>query len=52
MDFIEEWFGISPDGGNGTLEALWVAAVLLAVAVVAIVVRRRLRARKGRRDAG
>ncbi|MDE2334594.1 MAG: hypothetical protein KGK10_08660 [Rhodospirillales bacterium] len=28
MDFFEAWFGISPDHGNGSLEALWVVAIL------------------------
>jgi hypothetical protein len=23
MDFIERWFGLSPDGGDGSLEALY-----------------------------
>jgi hypothetical protein len=32
MDFIEQIFGMAPDGGSGSLERL-----LLAVAVVAIV---------------
>lgn len=40
MDFFEAWFGISPDGGDGSLEMLWLAAI--AVAVVAIVFRRRI----------
>jgi len=40
MDFIETWFGMSPDGGDGSLEALWVGAILLAVA--AFVFRRRI----------
>ena len=31
MDFIERIFGISPDGGDGSLEALWVLAILIAV---------------------
>ena len=31
MDFIERIFGVSPDGGDGTLEALWIAAIALAV---------------------
>ena len=35
MDFIEKWFGMSPDGGDGSLEALWVGALALAVVVVA-----------------
>jgi len=30
MDWIEELFGISPDAGNGTLEAL-IAGALVAV---------------------
>jgi hypothetical protein len=34
MDFIERLFGISPDGGNGSLEAL----LLLAIAVAGIAV--------------
>jgi len=35
MDFIEQWFGISPDGGDGSLETLWVAAILVAMAAIA-----------------
>ncbi len=31
MDFIERWFGIAPDGGDGTLEVLWVVAIVGAV---------------------
>lgn len=31
MDFFETWFGISPDNGNGSLEALWVVAILAVV---------------------
>lgn len=34
MDFIEHWFGVSPDGGNGSLEVLWIAAIFVAVAAV------------------
>ena len=34
MDFIEQWFGLSPDGGNGTTEALWVAALVAVVIVL------------------
>jgi hypothetical protein len=40
MDFIEQWFGVSPDGGDGTLEVFWLVAIV--VAVLAIVFRRRL----------
>jgi hypothetical protein len=40
MDFIERWFHLSPDNGNGTTELLF---LLVAVALVlAIVFRRRL----------
>ena len=34
MDWIEQLFGISPDGGDGTTEAMIVLAVGLAIAVV------------------
>ena len=44
MDWIEELFGISPDAGNGTLEAL-IAGALVAV-ILAVVFG--LRARQTR----
>jgi hypothetical protein len=34
MDFIERWFGVSPDGGDGTTELMYLVA--LAAIVVAI----------------
>lgn len=34
MDWIEQLFGLSPDGGDGTTEAMIVAAVGVAVAIV------------------
>jgi hypothetical protein len=37
MDFIERWFGVSPDGGDGSTEMLWLVAV---AAVIAILVAR------------
>ena len=40
MDFIETLFGISPDGGDGSLEALWIGAIM--VAVLAVAFRRRI----------
>ncbi len=40
MDFIERLFGLTPDGGDGSLEAVWLAAI--AVSVVLVVFRRRL----------
>jgi hypothetical protein len=42
MDFVEQVFGMSPDGGNGSLEALWILAALVAAG--ALVSRRRIRA--------
>ncbi len=39
MDFIERLFGQAPDGGDGSLEAVWLAAI--AVSVVLVVFRRR-----------
>ena len=40
MDFIERFFGMSPDGGDGSLEMVWLAAI--AVAFVLILFRRRV----------
>jgi hypothetical protein len=40
MDFIERWFGLSPDGGNGTFEASLIFAG--ALIVVGLIFRRRL----------
>jgi len=40
VDFIETLFGVSPDGGDGSLEALWIGAIV--VAVLAFVFRRRI----------
>ncbi len=36
MDLIERWFHISPDGGNGTLEALYIGGCLLMIVIMAI----------------
>jgi hypothetical protein len=49
MDWIERLFGISPDGGDGTTEMLYVVA---AIAVAALVFGSLLRARRlrGPRD--
>jgi hypothetical protein len=41
MDWIERLFGVSPDGGNGMLEAVYVGIVVLGVA--AVVLRHRIR---------
>ena len=44
MDFIEKIFGISPDGGSGSLELL-----LFLVPIVGIYLLYRARSRKSRR---
>jgi hypothetical protein len=41
MQFIEQWFGIYPDGGNGSLEMLYL--LVLTGIVAAIGLRRRRR---------
>jgi HAMP domain-containing protein len=44
MDFIEQWAHVSPDGGSGALEALYVfvAAAVAATAVFRLAVARRI----------
>jgi hypothetical protein len=46
MDFIERWFGLSPDGGDGTTEALYVVA---AAAILVLIFARPLLVRLTRR---
>jgi hypothetical protein len=46
MDFIEQWFGVSPDNGDGTLELLYVAAGIAIVATFAWRAWRRRRVQK------
>ena len=43
MDFIERIFGVSPDGGDGTLELLYIVAALVVIGAVGwrVVARRR-----------
>jgi hypothetical protein len=41
MDFIERIFGVSPDGGNGSLELLYLLIVATAAALLAVVRIRR-----------
>jgi len=36
MDWLEQWFGIAPDNGDGSLELLIVLLLLTAGAVFAI----------------
>jgi hypothetical protein len=49
MDFVERWFGIFPDGGDGTFEAalVFAAAVVVGLACLAGLIRRSI-ARRGR----
>jgi hypothetical protein len=37
MDWLERWFGMYPDGGNGMVEAEIVVAVILAIAAGVVV---------------
>ena len=37
MDFIERWLGVSPDGGDGSLEVLY---LLVVAAIAAAIVYR------------
>jgi hypothetical protein len=41
MDFIERLFGVAPDGGDGSLEFAWLAAIV--VAILAVLFRGRIR---------
>lgn len=40
MDFIERLFGISPDGGSGSLELLLFLAPIVAVLLARSIVKR------------
>jgi hypothetical protein len=41
VDFIERWLGVSPDGGDGTLELLYIGVgVLIAFALFRWIVQR------------
>jgi hypothetical protein len=31
MDFIERWFGFSPDGGDGSFEAIILIAIVIVI---------------------
>jgi len=34
MDFIERWFGISPDGGDGSTELLYVVVFVVMLGLI------------------
>jgi hypothetical protein len=40
MDFIERFFRISPDDGSGTIEIIWLSAILFVAA--SILMRRQI----------
>jgi hypothetical protein len=44
MDWIEQWFGLNPDGGDGSIETAIVVAVILVGVTIAFLVSTRLRA--------
>jgi hypothetical protein len=43
MDWIEQIFGFSPDGGDGSTEALIVVACTIALATLIVAINPRLR---------
>jgi hypothetical protein len=34
MDFIERWFGFSPDGGDGSTELIYIVAAGVAIVLI------------------
>ena len=41
MDWIEQWLGFNPDGGDGTIEAaIVVALVIVGITIVCVVSKR------------
>ena len=48
MDFIERWFGLSPDGGSGAMEFLILVVAALAIVALGLALRRYI----GSRPAG
>ena len=48
MDFIERWFGVSPDSGSGSLEITLVILALVVLAAPLLVSKFRSAARQSR----
>jgi hypothetical protein len=48
MDWIEQWFGISPDNGDGSLELLLVLVCVSAISLAVVTVNPRWRRLVGR----
>jgi hypothetical protein len=40
MDFVERWLGFSPDGGNGSFEALFIVVPVILVMLAVVIYRR------------
>jgi hypothetical protein len=49
MDFIERLFGVSPDGGDGSTELIYLTVIAIIVAALTYAGRR---AARQRRDSG
>ena len=47
MDFIERFFGLSPDNGDGSTEILWLVVLALLIATVAYFRVQKRKARQG-----
>jgi hypothetical protein len=48
MDFIERIFGVSPDGGDGSLEFMYLIGIAVAVSFIAgVLYLRRTREKSG-----
>jgi hypothetical protein len=43
VDWIEQWFGLNPDGGDGSIEAMAIVGVIFVAAGIVTMVNRRLR---------
>jgi hypothetical protein len=52
MDFIERIFGVSPDGGNGSLEVLYLVSIAAVIMFVAYELYRRQTNRRKRPEIG
>lgn len=49
MEWIEEWLHVSPDGGNGTLELLFLLVPVFSLAAGWVAVKRFARTGRGSR---
>ena len=43
MDWIEQWLGINPDGGDGSLEKLLIVGLVICVAALGASLNSRVR---------